>query len=150
MRDIQVGWEGDPLGGCEVLPMKTEVWDENKSKLFPLGQCIDCNRDSPPAKMLPLCSAPCVFVHVIAVRQFIQFSSTWHGFSANKHKVLPSCHGELCANRAEQRPLVHTHTTSVCCVLLLCPGACWEHDHTVLLVLWLGLVPLNWIPHSHQ
>ena len=81
MSDIQVGWEGDPLGGCEVSPTETEGWDENKGTLSPLGQCINYNQDSPPDKMLPLCSAACVFIHV---RPFIQFASTWHGFSPGK------------------------------------------------------------------
>lgn len=126
MFDIQVGREGDPLGGSAVLPTETEGWDENKSKLFPLGQWIDCNQDSPPDKMLPLCSAPCVFIPVLAVRPFIQFSSTWHGFSA-KCKVLPSCRGELHANSGAKALGVHTHKHThihrVC--LLRSPSLSW-------------------------
>jgi len=107
-----VGREGDPLGGCEVLPKDTEGWDQNRSKPFALGQCIDCNQESPPDKMLRLCSATRVFIHVLAVRQFIQFSSTWHGFSV-KGKVLRSCRRELRANRAEQKAL-GAHTPRLC------------------------------------
>lgn len=103
--DSQVGRAGNPLSGGEVLPMETDGWAENKSKLFPLGQCGDCCQDSAPDKMPPLCSASCVFIHVIAVRHSVQFSSTWHSVRANEWQGVPQLPREQRAHRRVQRSL---------------------------------------------
>lgn len=147
MSDIPAGRAGDPPGRLvRCHPRKPKSGSELKANRLPSGRCIDCGRDSPPDEMLRLCPVPCVFPHVLAVSSFTLRPP---GVSADELQVLPSGPGNRVHTELSRGPPC-TRPVFVCGVPCLRPGACWEHQHAVLLPPWWGLVPLYQIPHSHQ
>lgn len=113
--DSHVGREGDPLGGCEVLPTEPEGRVENESELFALGQRVDCKQDSAPGEMPRLRSASCVCVRVMAVRRFIQFPSTCYSFCASTWQGAPQLPCALAQDPTVLNKLVHVRGDNTVC-----------------------------------
>lgn len=141
MCDSLVSREGNPLGGREVLAAETEGWTDDKSQLFPFGQCTDCNQDFAPDKMPPLCSASWVFIHVIAVRHFTVFSQ-------HMARCSPAAPRAACRQTCAEVPSAHTPClSSVCCSSLA--GHARNTD-TLPALSATGAGALALRSHSHQ
>lgn len=125
-------------------PGKPRVRVKIKTNGFPLGN--DCNQDSPADKMPLLCSASCVFIHMIAVRHFIQVSPTWHCISTSKWQgasQLP----RSCARTAFCKALLHSCLSFACC---FSPWAMVRTLTCYPVLSLMGPEALSLSPHSHQ